>query len=174
MFDFSCDTVDYSEDIDRSQMSEATIRKYLYEKLRRASVTIILLTPQAVNHKKNWFGEYDDWMYDEIRYSLEDRGYNRTNGLVAVYMPEAESMLVDRNFDGSLTVKKVDNLFRKNMMNVYERYKVNHKPGVYDRDLDSYCSLISWDDFTNNLEYYIDLAAKKREKLNQYKICKRL
>lgn len=87
-------TVDFSEDEDRSRMSEETIKEYLYKKLRCTSVTIILLTPCALNHKKNWRGKYDDWMYDEIRYSLENRENNRTNGLVAVYTPEAAKLLV--------------------------------------------------------------------------------
>ena len=54
-------TVDFSEDQDRSRMTEETIRQYLYSKLRKSSVTIILLTPQAVNHKKKWNGdEYEE------------------------------------------------------------------------------------------------------------------
>ena len=89
LFSLDRDTVDFSEDVDRLWKSEETIKKYLYKKLRRSSVTIGLLTPLAVNHKHNWRGEYDDWMYDEIRYSLEDRDNNRTNGIVAVYTPEA-------------------------------------------------------------------------------------
>jgi len=144
LFDGYYDTVDYSEDQDRSRMSDETIRQYLYKKLQRSSVTIVLLTPQAVNHKHNWRGEYDDWMYDEIRYSLEDRARNRTNGLVAVYTPEAANMLVSKTDKGSISVKSVDNLFRKNMMNVKDCYKKNPKPGIYDRDWDSYCSLVSW------------------------------
>ena len=77
-FDRFSDTIDFSEDQDRSRVSEATIRNYLYGQLRRSSVTIILLTPNAVNHKKDCWGRYDDWMYDEIRYSLESRENNRT------------------------------------------------------------------------------------------------
>ena len=38
-------TVDFSEDEDRSQMSDETIRQYLYDKLRHSSIMIGLLTP---------------------------------------------------------------------------------------------------------------------------------
>ena len=155
-------------------MSEATIQNYLYGKLRRSSVTIILLTPLAIDYKKNWRGEYDDWMYDEIRYSLENRENNRTNGLVAVYTPEVERMLISRNEFGNVLVKDVDNLFRKNMMNVNEEYKTNPNHGVFDRDYDSYCSLISWHDFISNLGKYIDIASQKRESKDHYYIVKRL
>ena len=71
-FDEETKVINCSEDIDRSGYSEETIQRYLYSKLKSTSVTIVLLTPEAINHKKK-YGKYDDWMYDEIRYSLEDR-----------------------------------------------------------------------------------------------------
>lgn len=173
LFDEYYDTVDYSEDEDRSNMSEETIRNYLYKKLRRSSVTIILLTPLAVNHKKNFNGKYDDWMYDEIRYSLEDRENNRTNGIVAVYTPEASNMLVKKGED-STTILNVDNLFRKNMMNVKPAYKRNPKQGIYDANYDSYCSLIEYSLFIKNPGKYIDIALEKRSIKERYNIVKRI
>ena len=174
MLDRDDDTVDYSEDEDRSDMSDETIKEYLYKKLRRSSVTIIILTPEAINHKKDIFGNYDDWMYDEIRNSLEDRENNRTNGLIAVYTPEAADNLVSKSADGTVTVKDVDNLFRKNMMNVKDAYKKNPNPGIYNRDYDSYCSLITWNEFTGNIDKFIDIAAEKKENRDHYNIVKRL
>lgn len=67
-------------------------------------------------------GRYDDWMYDEIRYSLEDRENNRCNGIVAVYTPEAKEMLMKETLHTCdvckqestvSTIFDVDNLFRK-------------------------------------------------------------
>lgn len=174
LFDRNVDTVDFSEDQDRSQMSEDTIRRYLYSKLRRSSVTIILLTPRALNHHKDYFGRYDDWMYDEIRYSLEDRDNNRTNGLVAVYTPETASLLVNKQPTGSIAVNDVDNLFRKNMMNVKPQFKTNPNTGLFDRDFDSYCSLIPWDEFISNLSVFITRASQKRDQVYKYNLVKRL
>lgn len=173
LFDEDYDTVDYSEDEDRSNMTEDTIKKYLYKKLKRSSVTIVLLTSMAVNHEKNLWGKYDDWMYDEIRYSLENRENNRTNGLVAVYTPEAENLLITLNSDGSRDINQVDNLFRKNMLNVKPAYKTC-ETDKYDRDWDSYCSLVSWEIFTSDVGKYIDIAAKKRDDSYKYNIVKRL
>ena len=173
LFDSNHDTVDFSEDQDRSCMSEDTIQRYLYSKLRRSSVTIVLLTPLAVNHNHDWLGDYDDWIYDEIRYSLEDRESNRTNGLIAVYTPEAEKKLISST-SGSIMVNDVDNLFRKNMMNVKDAYKKNPNPGIYDRDYDSYCSLLSWSEFASNIGKYVDIAAQKRDETYKYNIVKRL
>lgn len=174
LFDKDNDTVDYSEDVDRTNMSDATIQKYLYGKLSRSSVTIIILTPLSLNHKKNLWGDYDDWMYDEIRYSLENREGNRTNGLIAVYTPEVKSSLIKKSSTGTRMVNEVDNLFRKNMMNIKQQYKVNPTIGVYDRDYDSYCSLISWDEFIKKIGYFIDIASKKRNDVNKYELTKRL
>ena len=39
---------------------------------------------------------FDDWIYDEVRYSLEDREGNATNGLIGVYVPEVENQLFQR------------------------------------------------------------------------------
>ena len=174
LFDRYNDTVDYSEDVDRSHLSDETIRQYLYGKLRRSSITIILLTPSAIAHKKNWRGEYDDWMYDEIRYSLEDREHNRTNGLIAVYTPEVVDMLVKTQPAGTIYVNNVDSLFRKNMMNVKKQYKKNPNPGLYDRDYDSYCSLLEWSDFINDIGKFIGIASTKRNALYKYNIVKRM
>lgn len=116
----------------------------------------MLLTPNAVNHEKKYIGfkyDYDDWMYDEIKYSLDDRDNNRCNGLIAVYTPEAKNMVIDSfsNSD-STTIKDFDNLVRKNMFNIKTNYKHNPTPGIYDSNLDHYCSLISWENFVNNFE----------------------
>ncbi len=174
LFDAYYDTVDFSEDKNRSMMSEETIRQYLYGKLRRASVTIIILTPLAINHNRDWRGQYDDWIYDEIRYSLENRVGNRTNGIVAVYTPEAEPYLISGKENGAVSIRDVDNLFRKNMMNVKEQYKLNSNPNIYDRDYDSYCSLISWSTFVSDMGRYVDIAFRKRDEVDKYNIVKRL
>lgn len=181
IFKDSVEVINCSEDDDRSNMSEDTIKKYLYDKLRNTSVTIVLLTPEAVNHQKDWCGNYDDWMHDEIRFSLEDRENNRCNGLVAVYVPEAESSILCKSTCDkcssrcSLTsVYNFDNLVRKNMMNIKDEYKTNPCDGVYDSDYDSYCSLVSWKEFKENFEDYITKADKKRSETFKYELKKNM
>jgi len=183
LFDDETAIINCSENEDRSEMSEETIKKYLYSKLKTTSVTIIIITPEAVSHKKNWLGQCDDWMYDEIRYSLEDREENRCNGIVAVYVPEAKGKLIQENIHKCQTCNKeqkietifnVDNLFRKNMMNVKKSYKTSPCEGVYDSDKDSYCSLVSWDEFKANYKQYIENAVDKREHTERYELVKRM
>lgn len=178
LFSASDTVINHSESQDRSNMSEDTIKRYLYDKLRNTSVTIVLLTPQAINHQKKstiYGYVYDDWMYDEIKYSLDDRDGNRCNGLIAVYTPEAKNLVIESMPNSeSTTIKSFDNLVRKNMFNIRKNYKHNPKAGIYDSKLDHYCSLVSWDTFINNFDYYIELAAKKRENKEQYDITKRM
>lgn len=175
VFDASTDIINCSEDIDRSMMSDATIKNYLYGKLSRSSITIILLTPHAITHKKNYYNEIDDWIYDEIRYSLEDREYNRSNGLIAVYTKEAKELLTSYDVStGAMNIKPVYNLFRKNMMNVKSQFKKNPNFGIYDANYDSYCSLISYEEFINNPNKYIEIGEEKRNNIYKYNIYKRM
>lgn len=182
-FDKNKDIINYSEDEDRSNMSEETIKNYLYKKLKETSVTIIILTPEAVNYKKDVWRKYDDWLYDELRYSLEDREDNRTNAVVAVYTKDAAQHLYTEtthkcsvcNKDSRVkSMKEFDNLVRKNMMNIKISKKKNQCDGIYDSLEDSYCSLIEFDEFKNNIDTYIDNAIDKRNRKEDFDIVKRM
>lgn len=179
LFDESTEVINRSEDVDRSQMSEDTIQEYLYEKLKDTSVTIVLLTPEAVSYRKNWIGNYDDWLYDELRYSLEDRKNNRTNGVVAVYTDDAKDMILEssshycshcQETKSCRTLKFFDNLSRKNMLNIKQSYKKNLCNDLYDDSHDSYISLVSLEEFKQDHTKYIDNAKDKRDRLHEFNI----
>ena len=179
LFDESTEVINRSEDVDRSQMSEDTIQEYLYEKLKDTSVTIVLLTPEAVSYRKNWIGNYDDWLYDELRYSLEDRNNNRTNGVVAVYTDDAKDMILEssshycshcQETKSCRTLKFFDNLARKNMLNIKQSYKKNLCNYLYDDSHDSYISLVSLEEFKQDHTKYIDNAKDKRDRLHEFNI----
>ena len=183
LFGSSVEVINRSEDTDRSNMSEDTIRNYLYEKLSDTSVTIILLTPNALDYERDFYGRIDDWTYDEVRYSLEDRTGNRTNGLVAVYVPEAENILLSRHDCTKCgkgceitSIPMREHLFRKNMMNVKSAFASHtcFEKGIFDADKDSYCSLVSWNNFIEDYCGYIDRAADKRNRRDEFKIVKHL
>ena len=183
LFDESTEVINRSEDVDRSQMSEDTIQEYLYENLKDTSVTIVLLTPEAVSYRKNWIGNYDDWLYDELRYSLEDRNNNRTNGVVAVYTDDAKDMILEssshycahcQKTKSCRTLKSFDNLARKNMLNIKQSYKKNPCNDLYDDSHDSYISLVSLEEFKQDYTKYIDNAKDKRDRLHEFNIYKRM
>lgn len=183
LFDESTEIINRSEDTDRSQMSEEIIQDYLYEKLKDTSVTIVLLTPKAVDYSKNLWGEYDDWLYDELRYSLEDRMNNRTNGVVAIYTNDAKDKLISESTHSCShcqetkscrTLKSFDNLARKNMLNIKQSYKKNPCNDLYDDSHDSYISLVSLEEFKQDYTKYIDNAKEKRDRLHEFEISKRM
>ncbi len=177
------ESVDYSEDKDRSQMSDYTIQSYLYDKLREVSVVIILLTRGALKYKKNFYGNIDDWCYDEVRYALENRYDNKTKGLIAIYVPEIKNELMHETIhmckicgkEKSInTIYDFNHLFRKNMMNVKTDYKRNKCDGIYDSLHDSFCSLVSFDEFCLEPDKYIENAFEKKENFYKYDLIKRL
>lgn len=183
LFDESTEVINRSEDVDRSQMREDTIQEYLYERLKDTSVTIVLLTPEAVSYRKNCIGNYDDWLYDELRYSLEDRRNNRTNGVVAVYTDDAKDKLISESThscsqcqktQSCRSLKNFDNLIRKNMVNIKNNYKKNPCDNLYDGEQDSYISLVSLEEFKQDYTKYIDNAKEKRDRLNEFNIYKRM
>lgn len=183
LFDSSTDVYNRSENVDRSEMSNETIRNYLYGKLKETSITIVLLTPNAVNYKKDIFGKYDDWLYDELRYSLQDRVENRTNGVIALYTDESREQLIQRSThtcslcneeQNTNSVLYFENLVRKNMMNIKDRYKSQQCVGLYDSDNDSYISLVHIDDFKTNFSEYIDKTKEKRDRKEEFEIVKEM
>lgn len=183
-FDQNNDIINCSENKDRSQMTDETIKEYLYDKLSATSVTIVIITPDAINYRKTLMGStYDDWLYDELRYSLEDRVSNRTNAVIGVYTEEASSKLFIKSIHNCSTcgkdtevnsMKEFDNLVRKNMMNVKPSKKKNPCEGIYDSLDDSYCSLIAFNEFKDNIDKYIDNAIEKRERIDDFNIVKRM
>lgn len=172
--------IDKSEDKDRSNLGDEQIKKYLYEKLRDTSITIVILTPQAINYKKEGY-KYNDWLYDELRYSLENREGNRTNGVIALYTKEAKEYLmreethiceVCKEENKVKVILGFENLVRENMMNVKDEYKKNKCEGIYDELDDSYISLILYENFLENPKKYIDNCIEKRDKRNgEFKKC---
>lgn len=183
LFGTSKEVINRSENEDRSNLSEDTIQSYLYDKLRDTSVTIVLLTPNAISYNKNENNEYDDWLYDELRFSLEDRENNRTNGIIAVYTDESEPLVIKKSTHTcsvcgknkqSTELLNIDNLIRKNMLNIKKEYKFNKCIGLYDGTKDSYISLVHIDEFKNNWEKYIESAIEKRNRKNEFNLIKRM
>lgn len=94
--------------------------------------------------------------------------------MVAVYTPEAECLLIKKGDNNTTTVLNVNNLFRRNMMNIKPEHKRNHKPGVFDSNYDSYCSLVAYSAFVNNVGKYIEIAKEKKKTKDYYNITKRM
>ena len=166
--------INKSEDVDRGNLSEDTIQKYLYEKLADSSLTVVILSSDAVNYHRDYVNNIDDWLYDELRYSLEDRSGNRTNGAIALYTPEAKTQVILRETEEVTTIADFSNLVRENMFNVKSQYKYCQTDGHYNSLKDNYISLVDFDVFMNSPKTYIDSALEKRDRLNQFNLTKRM
>ncbi|GAB2027390.1 TIR domain-containing protein [Lactovum odontotermitis] len=166
-------TINKSEDEDRSEQSESTIQKYLYEKLADTSLTVVILTPEAIEYHRSQ-NKIDDWLYDELRYSLEDREGNRTNGAIALYTPDAKSFVIVSETEEVITIADFENLVRKNMLNVKPDYKYCPTEGRWNSMKDSYISLVSFDKFMNSPKQYIDSALEKRDRIGEFDLVKRM
>lgn len=176
-------TINKSEDEDRSQMSEDTIQKYLYKKLENCSLTVVVLTPNAINYNTKQIFDfatlsnknvYDDWLYDELRYSLEDRTGNRTNGVIALYTPEAKRYVISAETADVTTIANFGNLVRKNMFNIKRAYKYCPTDGLWNAAKDNYISLVDFNSFLGNPKFHIDAALEKRNRTDQFDLVKRM
>ena len=166
--------INKSENVDRTGASDEVIKNYLYEKLRDTSLTIIILPPDAINYRRNYYGYIDDWLYDELRYSLENRSGNRTNGVIALYTIEAKHIVILSETKELITIANFNNLARKNMLNIKNEYKHCQIPEQYNSEKDTYISLVAFDKFINNPKTYIDSAIEKRNRLEQFELVKRM
>ncbi len=80
---------DYSEKVDRSHCSDETIWKYLQNRIKGSSVTVLLLTDDLISTNRHKLLPGNDfmssgWVYKEISCSLRDWDNNRINGLLIV------------------------------------------------------------------------------------------
>ena len=60
------------------------------------------------------------------------------------------------------------------MFNVKPEYKTYREPNFYDRNYDSYCSLVPLTEFKQSFENLIQIASWKRDNLYRYNIEKRM
>ena len=60
------------------------------------------------------------------------------------------------------------------MMNVKSRYKKNQCNGIHDSLDDSFISLVSFEDFSENINKYIENVSSKRDGKSESEIVKRL
>lgn len=65
-------------------------------------------------------------------------------------------------------------MFRIALCDDSKQFLEYENPSIFDRDYDSYCSLIEWSEFTNNIGKYINIALQKRDAIYKYNVIKRL
>ncbi len=168
------------DDHDLSHYSEETLRQYLSNMIFYTSVTIVLMSPNM--YERN-LPENEQWIPWEISYSLKEisreSGKSHMNAILAVVLP-------DRNGKYDYAIKQhechrticTDQFFPiigKNMFNVIKPEKGNCECGcqVY-RGKCSYIPIVTWENFINNTDKYIQEALDNKDNFELFKICKLL
>lgn len=174
---------------DLSLFKDDTIKSKLRDKIWDSSITLVLISPAMKDILKK---EEDQWIPWEVSYSLrtETRNNKRSlpNGMIAIVLPDYsrsydyfltyETLLDDngeknnvRNIDTSKTFQIIrDNMF--NQKNPTISIMQGHK--VYFGE-SSYIIIVTWDDFIDNPDAYIERAANLREnKIEDYELYKKL
>ncbi len=176
-------SINKSESEDRSGNSDEVIWEYLKEKLKDTSITVSIITPDALNYSRNSSG-IDDWLYDEQRFSLHDRDSNRTNGMIALYTDDTARHLYDTvkhkcgicNEEKDVKIMKERNCLLSRNVTVLKNnaQKVCNCTTLFDSHRDCYVSFIHFDDFLSNPKKYIDIAIEKRNRINDFDLVKLL
>lgn len=158
-----------SDDNDLSQLTDDSIWNQLKQKIYDSSITIVLISP---NMKTLWKTEKEQWIPQEISYSLKEITHNgarksRSNALIYVVLPDkynSYDYFIQKSYWDTETYRydKIFNIMKNNLNN----YK-------YSSDI-SYAVIVKWDTFISNYNSYISTAVKKQENINSYNICKQI
>ena len=176
-----------ASDEDISHLSEDTIRQKLNDKIYDSTITIVLISKNMKEEKS----ERNQWIPREISYSLTENNRggrtSHTNAVLAVVIPDDTydyGYLVENNpcnSCSSVTWKhgELFNILSKNMFNRNVKKKDQCTNGVcgstFHRDNDhSYIHLVTWDNFINDMNWYINLSTEIKENISDYDVQKEI
>lgn len=156
---------------DQSKFKDDTIWKHLKSKIFDSSITIVLISK---NMKEICYEDEEQWIYQEISYSLKELTRTSENGnkenkslsnaIICVVIPDRSgsydyyinNTFFSQSYNDSMTF----NIIAKNRSN---------KKYTFDED---YIVTVKWKDFLNNYNKYIDLAVEKQRRINEFNITK--
>lgn len=158
-----------SDDNDLSQLTNESIWNQLKQKIFDSSITIVLISP---NMKDNWKLEKDQWIPQEISYSLKEINHDgskksKSNSLIYVVLPDKNNSydyFIQKSYWNTETYQ-FDKIFSimKNNLNNY-KYGNGH----------DYAIIVKWDTFLSNYNSYIELSIQKQNNIDSYYICKQI
>ena len=186
---FSGDDLNEAEkdDEDLSEFKEGTTKSKLKDKIWDSSVTIVLISPNMVDHNKS---EENQWIPWEVRYSLKNitraGSRSRINGMLAVVLPDRNGsydyfikdlVLNDDGKDVAVREIQTSNTFKIISNNMFNQINPNirniqgHK--VYHGE-SSYIKIIKWSDFIDKTDDYIEKAISIRDNCSEYRLNKKI
>jgi len=178
-----------SEGEDLSHLSEEQIWEKLKNRIYDSTLTIVLISP---NMKELFKKEKEQWIPREISYSLKAVSRKNKNGdpvtssenaILAVVVPDRNNSYnyyinyKDCCADGCriLSNCRIFNIISQNMFNAKELNKKECEDGtiVYYGD-SSYIKVVKWEDFIDDIDFYIDKAYELRDRIDEFNIIKEL
>ena len=175
-----------SDGEDLSQLSDSTIRDKLYDRIYDSTVTIVMLSP---NMRDAFREQKFQWIPQEISYSLREQSRTNskgdsitssTNAMLAVVLPDQNGsysyFLSKCTLCGSnCTIYTTDWLFeilKENTFNVKipNSEQCDHNGSTIYHGDSSYIYYVTWDDFWNKPQKYVDKACEIQKHKDEYKL----
>lgn len=156
---------------DQSKFKDDTIWEHLKNKIFDSSITIVLISK---NMKELFYSEEEQWIYQEISYSLKELTRTSSNGnrenkslsnaIICVVLPDRfgsynyylRNTYYAQSYNDNITFK----IIAKNR---------NNKKYTFNED---YVVTVKWEDFLKNYTKYINLAVDKQKRINEFNITK--
>jgi len=171
---------------DLGNFKDETIESHLREKIFDSSITIILISK---NMKEVGLAENDQWIPWEISYSLREKAREErtsaTNAMLAVVLPDENDSydyFIEHNpcpycksinwKTGTLFTILGRNMFNRKQPKQERCANVMCKRVFHTGNDHSYIHPIKWDDFIENIDFYIQLATQINENIDDYNIVK--
>lgn len=165
---------------DLGTLADATIGSKLGDKIFDSSVTIVLISKGM----KESSPETDQWIPWEISYSLKEQsregGNSKTNAVLAVILPDENGsyeFFMYHNPECNSTTYCTNDLFQilsKNMFNLKDKEsnsRLCNGSRIYS-GYHSYIYSVKWENFTGNVNTYIEIANTIRQNIDKYELTK--
>lgn len=184
--------INYSEKVDRSEMSDDTIWKELKGRIAGSSVMIVIYSEdfernkggKCLKLKDNW--NYNEtpfhrqgWIYKEIRCGLRSQKHNDINGIIVVMPDEIYSKKFTSGYCQNTNTNTI-NLNKANFPEILLNNYINKRKGLWTPECgcclsilqDSYIPIIKESTFMSDPKYYIETVKEKRDHVSDYEIKK--
>lgn len=162
-------------------LEDSTIASKLGDKIFRSSLTIVLISKGM---KDDAISDKDQWIPWELSYSLREQsregGNSKTNAVLAVVLPDefgSHSYYITENPLCNSITYHTNTLFQILRLNMFNHKKkednIRNCNGqkIYEGS-PSYIPSVKWENFKNNVDFYITQAVATRQNINDYDLTK--
>ncbi len=167
------------DDEDMGTLADATIGSKLGDKIFDSTVTIVLISKGM---KEAYTAEKDQWIPWEISYSLKEQSRegqkSKTNAVLAVVLPDENGSygyyITQNSCSRTLHTDFLFEILRKNMFNqkAPDNYRCSQCSCIHYRGHSSYVESVTWEDFCEKPNTYIESAVRIKENINEYEVRK--